>query len=92
MIGTKAGLTIIETTEYLLSNLRKFGFVCYEGRANYIFFKAIKDLDKMLLKRGIMIRNCSNYISLADCYYRIAVRTHEENMELIRNIKELLNG
>lgn len=78
--------------EYLLSNLRKFGFVCYEGTANYIFFKAIKDLDTMLLKRGIMIRNCSNYISLTDCYYRIAVRTHEENMELIRNIKELLNG
>ena len=35
-----------------------------------------------------MIRDCSNYSGLRKGYYRVAVRTHEENQELIRAMRD----
>lgn len=46
---------------------------------NYIFFAADAGLDKHLAAEGILIRNCSNYRGLGEGYFRIAVRTEEEN-------------
>lgn len=40
-----------------------------------------------LLNRGIMIRDCSNFVGLGKGYYRIAVRTHNENEALIDAVK-----
>ena len=38
-------------------------------------------------KRGILIRNCDNYHGLGEGWFRIAVKRHEENQELIENLK-----
>ena len=35
------------------------------------------------LKQGISIRDCSNYVGLGEGYYRVAVRTKEENKKLL---------
>ncbi len=59
----------------------------YPSEANYIFFKAGAGLKEAMLKQGILIRSCENYENLSGEFYRIAVRTHEENMELIRRWK-----
>ena len=46
-----------------------------------------------MLERGILIRSCRNYYSLNDKYYRIAVRTHNENLKLIKAWKDIkVNG
>lgn len=55
----------------------------YPSEANYIFFKAGTGLKEVLLKQGILIRSCENYRNLSEEFYRIAVRPHEENRELI---------
>ena len=47
------------------------------------------DLKSLLLDRGILIRACGNYKGLDARYYRICVRTHEENLELIRRWRAL---
>lgn len=64
----------------------------YPGAANYLFFRAegMTDLDARLEKYGIMIRNCSNYVNLGDDYWRVAVRSHQENEKLISALKEIL--
>ena len=36
---------------------------------------------------GILIRNCENYRGLGRGWYRVAVRTHEENFCLINALK-----
>ena len=41
------------------------------------------DLKELLLEKGVLIRACGNYEGLDDRYYRICVRTHEENLELM---------
>ena len=55
--------------------------------ANFILFRTEKtapDLKVLLLEKGVLIRACGNYEGLDERYYRICVRTHEENLELIR--------
>lgn len=55
-----------------------------ESAANFILLRAEKDLYDKMLKHGIMIRKCNTFEGLADDYFRIAVRTHEENELLIK--------
>ena len=40
-------------------------------------------------KHGVMIRDCSNYHGLEPGWYRVAVRTEEENRQLIHVLKEV---
>ena len=81
---------ILTNRKYLIDNLNKLGFVVYGSKANYIFFKSEIELDKKLEKYNILIRNCGNYIRLSKKYYRIAVRTKEENKYLIDCLKKIL--
>lgn len=79
---------------FMKAQLSKFPIQLYDGVVNYLFFKApgITDLDKKLEKQGIMIRNCSNYVNLGDDYFRVAVRTREDNLRLIYALEEELTG
>lgn len=74
----------------LMAGLRSMGFTVYESQANYVFFKSPVALDEPLLAKNIMIRNCSNYHGLTDGYYRIAVRTSEENDYLLDALAEIM--
>ena len=42
-----------------------------------------ENFDKLLLENGIFLRNCGNFTGLSEKFYRTAVRTHEENMQLV---------
>lgn len=61
----------------------------YGGAANFLFFRSRADLKERLLKEEILIRSCSNYRNLNGAFFRIGIRTHEENVELIRRWREL---
>lgn len=74
---------IVKERAYLSASLKKLGFQVYPSQANYIFFEAPEDLVKICESEGILIRDCSNYRGLTSGYYRIAVKTREENEALI---------
>ena len=69
--------------EFLRDGLRQLGFSVYDSRANYIFFRGPSGLVEHALKKQVLIRDCSNYRGLSEGYYRVAVRTHEENIKLL---------
>ena len=48
------------------------------------------ELKAKLLLYGIAIRNCENYPGLNEYFVRFAVRTREENDELIDALTEIL--
>ena len=54
-----------------------------------VFTSHSVDLKSLLLDRGVLIRACGNYEGLDARYYRICVRTHEENLELIQRWRAL---
>ncbi len=69
--------------EYLKEALKKLGFTVFPSEANYVFFKGPEYFFDSCVKEGILIRDCSNYPGLRRGYYRIAVKTHEENKKLV---------
>ncbi|WP_310603343.1 pyridoxal phosphate-dependent aminotransferase [Anaerosporobacter sp.] len=80
--------------EFLCKALFDMGIRYFEPEANYILFYDAIDWYKELLEEGILIRDCSNYRGLSKGYYRIAVRTREENevlIEVMRRIKSVRN-
>lgn len=86
---------IWEEREYLRKGLADLGFRLYDSQANYVFFYS-KDSKERLWEackdRGILIRDCSNYPGLSEGYYRIAVRTHGENLRLLQVLRDIREG
>lgn len=81
---------IKQNREYLMSQLSLLGFKVFESKANYILFKSEnKLLHRELEKCGILIRPCNNYIGLDDTYFRIAVKSKEDNEYLVKSIKHI---
>ena len=76
--------------EYLFNALNGLGMKVYPSEANFQLFRCDRPLDRMLLKEGIAIRSCENYEGLEYGFFRIAVRSHDENEALIRAIERVL--
>ena len=78
--------------EYLITELHKTGFKVYLSEADFILFRAEENIGEKLLKEGILIRSCVDYSGFDGSYFRIAVKTHEENVKLISALRRCMNG
>lgn len=84
-------VSYVKTERNRLScELRSLGATVYESDANFILIKADPLLQEKLLERGILIRDCSLYRGLGEGFFRIAVRSEEDNDILIKNIRETI--
>ena len=77
---------VAEERAFLMEGLAAAGMTCFEGAANFIFFKGPADLKEICAESGILIRDCSNFDSLGPGCWRIAVRRREENIKLLEAI------
>ncbi|MCC8150919.1 MAG: aminotransferase class I/II-fold pyridoxal phosphate-dependent enzyme [Lachnospiraceae bacterium] len=77
--------------EFCKKSLEQMGFCVCSSDVNFLLFRADIPLDEVLLKRGILIRNCSNYPGLGQGYFRIAVKRPEENRMLMKVIAQVVN-
>lgn len=70
----------------------------FPGEANFLLLKLthplldVPQLAAKLLALGIAIRQCANFSGLTDAYFRLAVRTQEENDRLCAALETLLSG
>lgn len=81
--------------EYLYTNLKSIDKIePLKPAVNFIMFKVNNDINLYdeLLKENIVIRRCGNYKNLSDNYYRVAVRTREENDILTANLKRIMEA
>ena len=81
---------LLQERAYLAGALCSLGCRVFAGSANFIFFYCAVSLKEKLLKKGFLIRDCSNYQGLSRGYYRIAVRTHDENVRLLEAMRIVL--
>ena len=79
-----------EERPWLLGELTALGLRAIPGEANYLLFACARPLTLPLRQRGILIRSCANYPGLDERWYRVAVRTHEENQHLVAALREVL--
>lgn len=66
---------------------------CRRGDGNYLLlWTELPDLAERLKKRGILVRDCSNFDGLDEHYIRIAIRTRRDNQKLYEALWEELKG
>ena len=89
---TRAWLT--KEKAYLLDELQRLNLKVYKaGAANFLLFEADKDLQKNLFSHKIAVRSISeiqpeNQIQTG--FFRVGIRTHEENVKLVEALKQVL--
>lgn len=103
-LGEEGGLLALAEQEYvttvkqwlssegpwLQEALASLGFWVCPSCGNFILFQcAIPHLHQILASEGILLRDCANYHGLSTGFYRVAVRTHEENLQLIDTLKRV---
>lgn len=77
-----------------LSNIE--GLKVYKPSSNFIFIKLLGNISSeglidQLAKKGILIRDCSNFRGLEkEKFIRVAVRTRKENLKLLEQLKIIL--
>ena len=76
--------------KYLSEQLEELGVRVYRSDTNYLLIKSEPGLYERLLEKGILIRRCANFSGLDDTYFRIAVRKHDDNVELIKILRQVL--
>lgn len=81
---------IKEERRFLEESLRALGVRVYPGSANFLLLYEERPLYEPLLERGILIRDCSNFRGLSRGFYRIAVKTRQENRRLLEAMAEIL--
>lgn len=70
--------------------MAQLGLTVWPGEANYLFFQTeISNYPKKLAEKGILIRDCSNYIGLSDGYCRAAILLPEQNDQLLKAMKQI---
>lgn len=94
---SKSKFFLLEEKEFFyqeLSNIR--GWKVHKPSANFIFIKLLgnissEGLTDQLAKKGILIRDCSNFRGLEKGkFIRLAVRTRKENIKLLKELKLIL--
>lgn len=69
----------------------------FQPSVNFILIKihnaeiTSSGIQKLLIKDNIIIRDCSNFIGLSDKYFRVAVKTREENQKLLSALNLIMN-
>lgn len=79
-----------EERAFLEAELQNMGLTVWSGAANFLMIHTEAELYKLLLKQRILVRDCSNFRGLSKGYYRLAVRTREENERLLGVLKTVL--
>jgi threonine-phosphate decarboxylase len=68
----------------------------FPSETNFLLVKILKPkltstaLREELAKEGLLIRDCSTFVGLDDGYFRVTVRSAEDNLKLIEALKKAL--
>lgn len=87
----RAVVCIQTQRQFLLEELQAAGCSVFDSDTDYLLFYSEMPLYELFLQRGILIRDCSNFRGLQRGYYRIAVKSEEQNRmfaEVLREIHE----
>ncbi len=80
---------------YFIEALKQLGMIdqVYPSKANFILVKLKNLTDNQLydqlLKKGILIRRCSNYEGLDENYVRFAIKSRQDNKRLLESLKTI---
>ena len=78
---------------FLMKSLSKIKWLsCFNSSTNFILIKTkinSKILQKKLIKKNILVRDCSTFCGLNKNYIRIAIKNRNQNKLLVEALKEI---
>ena len=84
---------IQQESAFLQNKINKInGFRCYDSFTTFLLVKTKINsslLQKKLLKKKILIRDCKNFRGLNSSFIRIAVKSRKENQRLVSALEDL---
>jgi threonine-phosphate decarboxylase len=89
----KTQTLIQQESEFLKKSLSLMGVQYSDSRTNFILIRTkipSRLLKQKLLRKKILVRDCSTFRSMGKNYIRIAIRTRRENEMLIRALESVL--
>ena len=90
---TKSNSIIKNEYEFLKNKIAKlegFNYIC--SCTNFILIKTKQDstkIQKKLLQKKILIRDCKNFRGLDNHFIRIAIKSHKDNVKLITALEKI---
>ncbi|MCC8046267.1 MAG: aminotransferase class I/II-fold pyridoxal phosphate-dependent enzyme [Clostridiales bacterium] len=80
---------VAQNREEMKAALEEAGFEVFPSCVNFLLLRAPANLAEVCLKKGFLIRDCSNFPGLPNSedgrgYFRVCVRSREENEALVR--------
>ena len=79
--------------DFLTTSISKIkNFSCYPSSTNFILLESkisSKIVQKKLIKKKLLVRDCSTFQGLNNKFIRIAVRTHRENVKLVKTLEKI---
>ena len=98
LYATESIGVVKENRQWLYQELSKInGLYVYPGKANFLLVKIANTntnahmlASRLLEKYAIAIRVCDNFDGLNDSYFRIAVKTKEDNQRLVEAVSKEL--
>ncbi|MCI9080195.1 MAG: aminotransferase class I/II-fold pyridoxal phosphate-dependent enzyme [Lachnospiraceae bacterium] len=70
--------------------LENNGIKVFPSDANFLLVKSKINLYKKFLEKRVLIRQCNNFAGLSDGFYRIAIRSAEENSMFNKILMEVI--
>ena len=83
---------IQEERAFMREGLGALGITVFPSDANFLLLKSAVPLYEPLKRLGILIRRCANFTGLDERFFRIGLKTREENEALLCALKEVLHG
>jgi threonine-phosphate decarboxylase len=68
----------------------------FPSETNFLLVKILNSsatstgLRERMAEQGILIRDCSTFVGLDDSYFRVTVRSEQDNLKLVKALKEAL--
>jgi threonine-phosphate decarboxylase len=85
---------INEEKRFLEKSFMKMGVEFFPSNANFYLLKinSAHEIYHHLKRKGILVRDCSNFRGLDNTYLRIAVKLHKENTILIKELTSIVQS
>lgn len=89
----KSKILIKQESKYLKKSISQIpSFHVIDSSTNFLLIKSSlpsKLIQKKLLEKKILVRDCSTFRGLGDYFIRIAIKTHKENQQLVSALEKL---
>lgn len=79
--------------EFFELSMRNLALEYFSSVANFYLLRFSKTyIHKQLIKKGILVRNCSNFYGLNEYFIRVSVKTRKENSIFFEELQKVIGG